>query len=92
MGHAALGLTLSLNRTISMGGVQMTRLKPGFHDSNGEFVTADTRVKYGFGARHGTVNTVFQDGEAEVIFDDNGDLDLVKWKYLCKLACWVDKM
>jgi len=70
----------------------MTRLKPGFHDSNGEFVTADARVEYRFGARHGTVNAIFQDGEAEVIFDDNGDLDLVKWKHICKLACWVDKL
>ena len=65
----------------------MTRLEPGFYDSNGEFVTADTRVKYRFGARPGTVNAIFQDGEAEVIFDDNGDLDLAKWKHICKLAC-----
>ena len=42
----------------------MTRLEPGFYDSNGEFVTADTRVKYRFGARPGTVNAIFQDGEA----------------------------
>ena len=75
-----------------MGGVQMTRLKPGFHDSNGEFVTADTRVEYRFGARHGTVNAIFQDGEAEVIFDDNGDLDLVKCKYIRKLTLGVDKL
>ena len=52
----------------------MTRLKPGFHGSNGEFVTADARVEYRFGARHGTVNAIFQDGEAEMIFDDNGDI------------------
>ena len=48
----------------------MTGLKLGFHDSNGEFVTADARVEYRFGARHGTVNAIFHDGEAEVIFDD----------------------
>jgi hypothetical protein len=55
----------------------MTRLKPGFYDSNGEFVTADARVEYRFGARHGTVNAIFQDGEAEVIFDDDAGLYLV---------------
>jgi hypothetical protein len=60
----------------------MTRLKPGFHHSNGEFVTSDSRVEYRFGARHGTVNAIFQDGEAEVIFDDNADLYLVKWSHL----------
>jgi len=68
----------------------MTRLKPGFHDSNGEFVTADARVEYRFGARHGTVNAIFQDGEVEVTFDDNGDIDLVKWKHICKIG--VDKL
>ena len=55
-----------------------------FHD-NGEFVTADARVEYRSGARHGTVNAIFQDGEADVIFDDNADLYLVKWDHVCKL-------
>ena len=63
----------------------------GFHDGNGEFITADTRVEYRFGARHGTVNAIFQDGEAEVIFDDNGDIDLVKWKHIAKLTFGGDK-
>ena len=67
------------------GGSEMTRPKPGFHDRNGEFVTADARVEYRFGARHGTVNAIFQDGEAEVMFDDNADLYLVKWDHICKL-------
>jgi hypothetical protein len=74
-----------------MGGVQMTKLKPGFHDSNGEFVTADARVEYRFGARHGTVNAIFQDGEAEVIFDDDAGLYLVKWDDICKLPSWAEK-
>src|SRR5690348_13766592 len=74
-----------------MWGVQMTRLKPGFHDSNGEFVTADARVEYRFGARHGTVNAIFQDGEAEVIFDDDADLYLVKRDYIWKLPSWAQK-
>ena len=65
----------------------MTTVK-GFHDGNGEFITADTRVEYRFGARHGTVNAIFQDGEAEVIFDDNGDIDLVKWSHICKIDLW----
>ena len=69
----------------------MTRLKPGFHGSNGEFVTADARVEYRFGARHGTVNAIFQDGEAEMIFDDNGDIDLVKWDHICKLPSSAEK-
>jgi hypothetical protein len=60
----------------------MTRLKPDFHDSNGEFVTADARVEYRFGARHGTVNAIFQ---AEVIFDDDAGLYLAKWDHICKL-------
>ena len=34
---------------------------------------------------HRTVNAIFLDGEAEVIFDDNADLYLVKWDYICKL-------
>jgi hypothetical protein len=46
-------------------GSQMARLKPGFHDSNDEFVTADARVEHRFGARLGTVNAIFRDGEAE---------------------------
>ena len=74
-----------------MGGVQVTRLKPGFHDSNGEFVTADARVEYRFGARRGTVNAIFQDGEAEVIFDDDACLYLVKWGHICKLPSWAEK-
>lgn len=69
----------------------MSRLKPGFQDSNGEFVTADARVEYRFGARHGTVSAIFQDGAAEVIFDDNGDIDLVKCNDIRKLASWGDK-
>ena len=69
----------------------MTRLKPGFHDSNGEFVTADGRVEYRFGARHGTVNAIFQDGEAEVIFDEDAGLCLVKWDHICKLPSWAEK-
>lgn len=56
----------------------MNRCTAGFHDANGEFVTADTRVEHRIGGRRGTVNAIFQDGEAEVLFDD-GDLDLVQW-------------
>jgi hypothetical protein len=56
----------------------MTTVK-GCHDSNGELITADTRVEYRFGTRHGTVNAIFQEGEAEVIFDDDADLYLAKW-------------
>ena len=69
----------------------MTRLTPGFHDSNGEFVTADARVEYRFGARHETVNAIFQDGEAEVIFDDDAGLYLVKWDHICKLPSCAEK-
>ncbi len=69
----------------------MTRLKPGFRDSNGEFVTADARVEYRFGGRRETVNAIFQDGEAEVMFDDDADLYLVKWDYIWKLPSWAEK-
>ena len=68
----------------------MTRLKPGFQDRNGEFVTADARVEYRFGARHGTVNPIFRDGEAEVILDDDADLCLVKCDHICKLPSWAE--
>jgi hypothetical protein len=68
----------------------MSRATAGFHDANGELVTADTRVEYRFGGRRGTVNAIFQDGEAEVIFDD-GDLYLVKWDEICKLASWEEE-
>jgi hypothetical protein len=69
----------------------MTRLQPGFHDNNGEFVIADARVEYRFGARHGTVNAIFQYGEAEVIFDDDAGLYLVKWDHICKLPSCAEK-
>jgi hypothetical protein len=48
-------------------------------------------VMYRFGARHGTVNAIFQDGEAEVIFDDDAGLYLVKWDHICKLPSWAEK-
>jgi hypothetical protein len=48
-------------------------------------------VMYRFGARHGTVNAIFQDGEAEVIFDDDAGLYLVKWDHFCKLPSWAEK-
>jgi len=68
----------------------MNRVRSGFHDSNGEFVTADARVEYRFGGRRGTVNAIFQTGEAEVIFDDDADLWLVEWDHICKLPPWAE--
>jgi len=69
----------------------MNRAAAGFHDANGEFVTADTRVEHRFEGRQGTVNAIFQNGEAEVIFDD-GDLDLVEWDHICKLSSWGEEI
>jgi hypothetical protein len=63
----------------------MNRVRAGFLDAHGEVVTADSRVQYRFGNRSGTVNVVFQDGKAEVVFDDDSDLYLVKWDHICKL-------
>ena len=64
----------------------MNRVISGFHDINREFVTADARVEYRFGGRPGTVNAIFQTGEAEVIFDDDADLWPVEWDHICKIA------
>ena len=64
----------------------MDRFKAGFHDCEGQFVTADSRVEYRFGGRRGTVNAIFQNGEAEVVFDDDADLYLVKWDHIRNLA------
>ena len=50
----------------------MTRLERGFYDGNGEFVTADERVECRFGGGRGTVNAIFQSGEAEVMFRRRG--------------------
>jgi hypothetical protein len=66
----------------------MTRLERGFYDGNGEFVTADERVECRLGGR-GTVNAIFQGGEAEVMFDDDADLSLVKWDHIWKLPSWA---
>jgi len=81
---------LTAQRTIRRGGVQMTRLERGFYDGNGEFVTADERVECRLGGR-GTVNAIFQGGEAEVMFDDDADLSLVKWDHIWKLPSWAQK-
>ena len=62
----------------------------GFYDGNGEFVTADERVECRLGGR-GTVNAIFQGGEAEVMFDDDADLSLVKWDHIWKLPSWAQK-
>ena len=70
----------------------MNSAKGGFYDANGEFVTADMRIEHRFEGRRGTVNAIFQDGEAEVIFDDDGGLDLVKWDDICKLSSWGEEI
>jgi len=82
---------LTAQRTIRRGGVQMTRLERGFYDGNGEFVTADERVECRLGGGRGTVNAIFQGGEAEVMFDDDADLSLVKWDHIWKLPSWAQK-
>jgi hypothetical protein len=69
----------------------MTRLERGFYDGNGEFVTADERVECRFGGGRGTVNAIFQNGEAEVMFDDDADLSLVKWDQIWKLPSGAQK-
>jgi len=45
----------------------MNRCTAGFHNANDEFVTADTRVEHRCGERRGTVNAIFQEGEAEAL-------------------------
>jgi hypothetical protein len=75
-----------------MEGVLTNRARGGFYDTNGELVTADCRVEHRFEGRRGTVNAIFQDGEAEVIFDDDGELDLVKWGDICKLSSWGEEI
>lgn len=69
----------------------MTRLERGFYDGNGEFVTADERVECRLGGGRGTVNAIFQGGEAEVMFDDDADLSLVEWDDIWKLPSWAQK-
>jgi hypothetical protein len=88
--HSHVWGMLTAQRTIRPGGVQMTRLERGFYDGNGEFVTADERVECRLGGR-GTVNAIFQGGEAEVMFDDDADLSLVKWDHIWKLPSWAQK-
>lgn len=59
--------------------------EPGFVDGNGITVRPPDEVQYRFGARHGTLVSVFPDGDAYVRFFDSpdGGDDLVKWCHLC---------
>ena len=58
---------------------------PCFIDGNGCTVERGDRVEYRFFARRGTLGEVLQDGEAEVLFDDTNQWEMVKWVHLCKV-------
>lgn len=59
-------------------------VEPGFKDGNGMTVRPPDEVQYRFGARHGTLISVFPNGDAYVRFFDNPQSDeLVKWTHLC---------
>ncbi|TNC14860.1 hypothetical protein FF100_04590 [Methylobacterium terricola] len=59
-------------------------IEPGFVDGNGVTVRPPDEVQCQFGTRHGTLVSVFPDGDAYVRFFDNPEGDeLVKWKHLC---------
>ena len=56
-----------------------------FTDGNDVSVAPDDEVQYRFGARHGILLEVLQDGDALVCFFDTAEVEPVKWTHLCKV-------
>lgn len=59
--------------------------KGSFTDGNNQKVSVGDEVEYRFGERRGRLIDALQDGDAEVLFFDSMQYEMVKWKNLCKV-------
>lgn len=57
----------------------------GFRDANNRSCEALDVVEYEFGARRGILMDCTTDGDAYVLFRDTKDVEIVKWRSLCKV-------
>lgn len=59
--------------------------KTGFQDANGRSATNLDVVEYEIGARRGILLDATHDGDAYVLFRDTKEIEIVKWRQLCKV-------